>query len=60
MVVNRLTNYAHFCVLSQPFKSNTFATTFMETIQKVHGNPNIILSDKDPIFTRNFWTEIFS
>ena len=42
------------------FKLSTIATTFMETIQKLHGNPKIIVSDKDPIFTRNFWTELFS
>ena len=31
----------------------------METIQKIHGNPKIIVRDKDPIFTRNFWMELF-
>ena len=32
----------------------------METIQKLHGNPNIIVSDIDPIFIRFFWTKLFS
>ena len=32
----------------------------METIQKLHGIPNIIVSDRDPIFTGNFWTKLFS
>ena len=32
----------------------------METFQKLHGVPKIIVSDKDPIFTRNFWTKSFS
>lgn len=32
----------------------------METIQKLHGVPRIIVSDKDPIFTGNVWTELFS
>ena len=32
----------------------------METIQKLHGNPNIMVSNRDPIFTRNFWMELFS
>jgi len=60
VVVDRLTKYAYFCSLSHPFKSNTISTTFMETIQKLHGNPKIIVSDRDPIFTGNFWTKIFS
>ena len=37
-----------------------FTNSFMETIQNLHGTPNIIVSDRDPIFTSNFWTELFS
>jgi hypothetical protein len=32
----------------------------METVQKLHGSPNIIVCDRDPIFTGHFWTELFS
>ena len=60
VVVDRLTKYAHFCALSHPFNASTVATAFMETFQRLHGTPNIIVSDKDPIFTRNFWTKLFS
>ena len=28
--------------------------------KKIHGTPNIIVSDRDPIFTGNFWIELFS
>ena len=47
VVFDRLTRYAHFCESSHPFKVSRIATKFMETIQKIHGNPNIIVSDKD-------------
>eukprot|EP00253_Pinus_taeda_P032365 PITA_32365 len=60
VVINRLTKYAHFCALSDPFKASTVSTAFMETIQKLHGNPRIIVSDRDRIFTGNFWIELFS
>ena len=56
VVVDRLTKYAHFCALSHPFKASTVSTAFMETIQKLHGNPKIIVSDRDPIFIGHFWT----
>ena len=60
VVVDRLTKYAHFCALYHPFEVTTVATTFMEKIQKPHGNPKIIVSYRDPIFTGNFWMELFS
>ena len=60
VVIHKITKYAHFCALSHPFKSSTIFTAFMETIQKLHGNPKIIVSDRDPIFTRIFWTKLFS
>ena len=60
VIIDRLTKYGDFCALSHPFKANILATAFMEKIQKLHGNPNIIVSDRDPNFTGNFWTELFS
>jgi len=60
VVVDRITKYADFCALSHPFKESTVANYFMETVQKLHGTPNIIVSDRDPIFTGNFWTKLFS
>jgi hypothetical protein len=60
VIVDRLTKYAHFCALFHPFKASTFATAFMETVQKLHGSPKIIVSDRDPIFTGHFWIELFS
>ena len=53
VVVDRLTKYAHFCELSHPFKVSTVANSFMETIQNIHGNPNIIVSDKDSLYLFN-------
>ena len=55
VVVDRITKYAHFCALSHPFKVGTVANAFMETIQKLHGNPNIIVSNRDLIFPITMW-----
>jgi len=60
VVVDKRTKYAHFCAVSHPFKPRTFATVFMETIQKLHGNTKIIVSNRDPIFIGYFWIELFS
>jgi len=49
LLVYRLTKYAHFYKLSHSFIA---IITFMEIeFQKIHGNPKIIVSDRDPIFT---------
>ena len=56
VIVDRLTKYAHFCALSHPFKSSIVSTTFMEIVEKLNGISKIIVSDRDPIFTRHFWT----
>ena len=59
LVVDRLTKYAHLCALYHPFKAKTVANYFMEAVQKLHGTPNIIVSDRDPIslefFGRNYF-----
>ena len=59
VIVDRLAKYTHFYALSHPFKSSTVSTAFTDTIQKLHGSPKIVVSDRDPIFTGNFWTELF-
>ena len=56
VVVYRLTKFAHFCALSHLFKESTVAIAFKETIQKPHGNPKIIVSDRDPIFLFGYST----
>ena len=60
VVVDRLTKYAHFCFLSHPFSASTVAAAFINTVQKLHGSPKIIVGDRDPIFTKKNCTELFS
>ena len=42
VVVDRLTKYAHFCALSHPFKASIVSTTFVDTIQNIHGNQGLL------------------
>ena len=60
---NHLTHCVCLSIKKQrryPFKFSTITTAFVETVQNIHGNPKIIVSYRDPIFTRNSWTELFS
>ena len=54
VVIDRLTKYALVCALSHHFSTSKVVVTFMNIVQKIHGNPKIIVSDRDPIFTRKF------
>ncbi|KAJ4802427.1 polyprotein [Rhynchospora pubera] len=59
VVVDRLTKYAHFMALSHPYSAQGVAKIFMENICKLHGVPSSIVSDRDPVFTSQFWKGIF-
>jgi len=60
VVVDQQTKCGHFFSLSHPFKASTIPATFIEIVRNLHGVPKIIVSDKYPIFTGNFWIGLFS
>ena len=59
VVIDRLTKYAHFCALSHLFSASIVAEAFINIVQKLHGIAKVIVSDRDPIFTGQFWTKIY-
>ena len=58
-VVDRLTKYAHFMALKHPYTAATVAKVYIDQVFKLHGLPNSIVSDRDPVFTSLFWQELF-
>lgn len=44
VIVYRMMKYRQFCAFSHTFKASTVVTTFMDTVQKLHGSPKIIVS----------------
>lgn len=59
VVVDHLTKYTHFCPLSHPYTAATIDKLFVEDIFKLHGMPQSIVSDRNPVFTSTFWKELF-
>jgi hypothetical protein len=54
VVVDHLSEYAHFFALQHPFTTYIVDQIFMDNIFKIHGIPHSIVSDCDPTFTSNF------
>jgi hypothetical protein len=50
-----LTKYAHFCAVTLSYTISTIAQIFDDNIVKLHGIPQSIMSDRDKVFTSNFW-----
>ncbi|GKV24163.1 hypothetical protein SLEP1_g33810 [Rubroshorea leprosula] len=56
--VDRLTKYAHFIALQHHYLALIVAQAYMDNVFKLHGLPQAIVSDKDPICLSNFWQEL--
>jgi hypothetical protein len=50
---------AHFLPLSHPFTAKQVAEIYIDQVQKLHGHPVVIVSDRDKIFTSHFWQDLF-
>lgn len=60
VVVDRLTKMGHFVPLAHPYSATTVAQLFLATVYKLHGLPKTIVTNRDKLFTSNFWKELFS
>ena len=50
-VVDRFSKYAHFIPLGHPYMASSVARAFFQDIVRLHGFPESIVSDRDPVFT---------
>lgn len=59
VAVDRMSKYAHFIALKHPYLTKIEAEAFVKEVVHLHGFPNSIDSDRDRVFTSNFWSELF-
>lgn len=49
VVVDKFSKYAHFVALSHPFTAFKVAMLYIDNIYKLHGLPQVLISDRDRI-----------
>jgi hypothetical protein len=59
VVIDKFTKYGHFLPLSHPYTAHDVAQIYVDHIYKLHGLPKIIISNRDKVFTSNFWQQLF-
>ena len=55
VIVDRLTNSAHFLAVRMTFALERFCRLYIRDIVRLHGVVVSIVSDRDPRFTAHFW-----
>jgi hypothetical protein len=57
-VVDRFSKYCHFIPFAHPYTTESVAQVFFVEIVRLHGVPQSMISDRDPVFTSIFWWEL--
>jgi len=58
-VVDRFSKFTHFIPLGHPYTASSVARAFFQEIVRLHGFPESIVSDHDPVFTGHVWRDLF-
>jgi hypothetical protein len=59
VIVDKFSKYAHFVPVCHPYTASKVAEVFVDNIYRLHGLPQSLVSDRDPIFTSTFWQSVF-
>ena len=59
VVVDNLTKDAHFIPLKTTHKAADVVDIFLKEVARLHEIPKMIVSNRDPKFTSNFWKGLF-
>jgi transposase InsO family protein len=59
VVVDKLTKAAHFIPVKITHKEANIVDIYLKEVARLHGIPKMIVSDRDPKFTSNFWKGLF-
>jgi len=60
VVVDHFSKAAHFMALSHPYSPLTLAHAYLDNVFKLHECPTFVVSDRDKVFTSDFWKKFFT
>jgi hypothetical protein len=59
VIVDKFSKFSHFIPLKHQFTAASVAQVFMQEVYRLHGLPLAIVSDRNRIFTSQFWKTLF-
>ena len=57
--VDKLSKMVHFAACTKEITAMEYAQLFVDHVFRLHGLPEVIISDRDPRFTSKFWQSLF-
>ena len=57
--VDKFSKMVHLVAVSESITAPGCSRVFTDTVFKLHGLPNELVSDRDPRFTAEFWQSVF-
>ena len=57
--VDKLTKIVHLARCKKEVTTMEYAQIFIDNVFRLHGLPEVIISDRDPRFTGKFWRSLF-
>jgi hypothetical protein len=57
--VDRMSKHVHLAPVRDDIDAPGLPRVFFDTVFRHHGLPRVIISDRDPCFTGNFWQSLF-
>ena len=58
--VDKLTKMVHLAPCTKKVTTMEYAKLFVDHVFRLHGLPEVIISDRDPRFTSKFWKSLFN
>lgn len=54
VVVDKFLKYSHFIPLAHPFSASQVGTAYIDQVYRLHGLPESLISDRDPVLPVGF------